>query len=242
MLKGHGKCIFCIRVHPIHHHLVLTSSGDLSIRLWNLETMTTTAIFAGLNGHQSGILSLDFHSSGKYFVSAGLDNAIKVWEFTDEIIKHQGTKPIVVHFPLMSSIFIYRNYVDCVQFMGDFIVSKSVRLKSEGNGLDLESGERLGILSLNFKDNKIEIHKILKAPLTKLWFLRFNVHNNLIAYPYQDGTIHIFQYEKEKAIEVLKEKRVHDELVIRETAWSIDGKYLIGGDDHSKLYLWKKEE
>lgn len=37
-LKGHGKDIHDIAVHPTRPQLVLTGSKDESIRLWNIET------------------------------------------------------------------------------------------------------------------------------------------------------------------------------------------------------------
>mgnify|MGYP001765797019 CR=1 FL=1 len=57
--------------------------------------MAETALIKTLNGHSDGVLSLAFSPCGKFLVSAGEDNAIKLWSVPDGIeIKaipaHQG--------------------------------------------------------------------------------------------------------------------------------------------------------
>ncbi len=122
--------------------LLLSASQDFSIRLWNPLTNCQICIFAGsLRGHNSDVLSIDWHFSGKYFVSSGCDHCVKIWQINDEIqaninksqfikshddkIAHKF-KTKITGIPIFSCDSIHDNYVDCVKFNGNFVISKSV--------------------------------------------------------------------------------------------------------------------
>ncbi|KAG2437711.1 hypothetical protein HYH02_011089 [Chlamydomonas schloesseri] len=150
---GHGKSINDIAVHPARPHLFLTASEDESVRLWNLRSRTCVAIFAGEGGHRNKVLSLDFHPwDGHRFLSSGMDNAIKIWSLgpIERLIDESdgavdgcvgagvGATPAaasgprrafptrVVQQPLFSTLRVHNDYVDCVRWMGDLVLSKSV--------------------------------------------------------------------------------------------------------------------
>ncbi|KAG2484331.1 hypothetical protein HYH03_016873 [Edaphochlamys debaryana] len=144
---GHGKSINDIAVHPDRPHLFLTASEDESVRLWNLRSRTCVAIFAGEGGHRNKVLSLDFHPwDGHRFLSSGMDNAVKVWSLAplERLLEESeraadgcvggpgGGGPRrafptrVVQQPLFSTLRVHNDYVDCVRWLGDLVLSKSV--------------------------------------------------------------------------------------------------------------------
>jgi WD40 repeat protein len=139
-LIGHGESINDVKTHPRDPALVLTASKDESLRLWNLRTKSTVAVFAGLRGHRGEVLYADFHLTGNRFASCGIDNSIRIWEidtddkviasikethdaadrgiqdvcvYEDENGQRRKARVPVVQFPIFSSHRICRHYVDC---------------------------------------------------------------------------------------------------------------------------------
>lgn len=86
-LTGHGNDVNELKPCPSNEWLLLSASKDESIRLWNLRRAVCVAIFSGHHGHKSGVLSIDWHSSGTHFVSGGMDNTIKLWSLKSDAIK-----------------------------------------------------------------------------------------------------------------------------------------------------------
>jgi WD40 repeat protein len=148
-LIGHGESINDVKTHPRDPALLLTASKDESLRLWNLRTKSTVAVFAGLRGHRGEVLYADFHHTGKRFASCGIDNSIRIWEidsdekvlasikethdaadrgikdvcvYEDENGQRRKARVPVVQFPTFSSHRICRHYVDCtmVRTGGDY--------------------------------------------------------------------------------------------------------------------------
>ena len=72
----HHRCITCISVHP-EADLLLSGSDDCSVIVSKLSTLQT--IFT-LSIHKASVSSVDWSSSGKFFVSSGSDNRIMYWQ------------------------------------------------------------------------------------------------------------------------------------------------------------------
>ncbi len=136
-LPGHGYGINELITHPVHHHLVLSGSKDESIRLWNTRSQTLVMIFGGLNGHKFDVLSMDIHPIDERIASCGIDNTVKLWDlryheahvrkssdFADPTKKFPTR---CVDVPSFSTNKVHHNYVDCVKWYGDLLLSKSIQ-------------------------------------------------------------------------------------------------------------------
>ena len=149
-LSGHGNEIYDLKFSPTNEWLLLSASKDESVRLWNLKTATCVAMFAGHEGHRDSVLTVSWHSSGNRFASGSMDNTIKLWNLGPGTKAYEALQashslepikwdtPITApptslkfkaayeQMPYYSSNKIHHNYVDCVQFVGDLVISKSV--------------------------------------------------------------------------------------------------------------------
>mmetsp|Transcript_36146 Transcript_36146/g.76165 ORF Transcript_36146/g.76165 Transcript_36146/m.76165 type:complete len:86 (+) Transcript_36146:593-850(+) len=64
--------------------MVLSSSNDESIRLWNVYKGVNVAVFCGHNGHRGQVLSVSWHCGGRKFASCGMDNMVKLWRVLED--------------------------------------------------------------------------------------------------------------------------------------------------------------
>lgn len=66
---------------PIDPLIIASASDDASVRIWSLHSahkkMPCLAILAG-EGHHGGLLSVDFHDTGRYIISGSHDHHINL--------------------------------------------------------------------------------------------------------------------------------------------------------------------
>ncbi|KAG7113345.1 Polycomb protein eed-B like [Verticillium longisporum] len=127
VLVGHGGDINDMVTSPINPLVIATASDDTTIRIWSLDPdhkdMPCRCILGG-EGHQWSLLTLAFHDSGRYMLSAGHDQIVNLWTLPD---LPTGTiqQPLEVHYPHFSTNEVHSGVVDCVAFFGDWILSRA---------------------------------------------------------------------------------------------------------------------
>ncbi|XP_065663899.1 lissencephaly-1 homolog isoform X2 [Hydra vulgaris] len=108
-LSGHRSPVTKVLFHPVYS-LMLTSSDDATIKVWDYETGDYERT---LKGHTDAVQDLSFDHPGKYLASCSADMTIKIWDFqTYECIK---------------TLHGHDHNISSVSFMpsGDYIVSGS---------------------------------------------------------------------------------------------------------------------
>ena len=77
-LNGHGgyvsSCSF------LHNDKILTSSGDMTCKLWDISSGKAITTF---EGHEGGVMSASLSVDGRSFISGSCDKSIKFWDIRD---------------------------------------------------------------------------------------------------------------------------------------------------------------
>ena len=74
-LYGHSDSVYSVSISPDKENII-SGSFDETIRLWNLHTKTTIAVF---KGHCSPVLCVKFAPISHYFASGGSDRTARLW-------------------------------------------------------------------------------------------------------------------------------------------------------------------
>ncbi|EDU44240.1 hypothetical protein PTRG_11190 [Pyrenophora tritici-repentis Pt-1C-BFP] len=110
-LIGHGDSVNDLAVSPTDPTILASVSIDFSLRIWSLhpshERQPLGAICYG-QGHKEQVLTL--------------------WAVPDHLKDHVGTdQPLKVHYPHFSTTEIHTDFIDCVQWYNDLILSHACR-------------------------------------------------------------------------------------------------------------------
>lgn len=89
-LSGHGNDITDLKFSPTNEWLLLSSSKDESVRLWNLQRGVNVAVFSGDYGHRGQVLSVSWHMSGSKIATCAMDNTVKLWRIFSDSNKQEG--------------------------------------------------------------------------------------------------------------------------------------------------------
>lgn len=259
-LIGHTDEIYDIKRCPTNEWILISASNDETIRLWNLKHPSQIAIFAGHQGHREAVLSVDWHPLGEYFVSSGMDGTIKLWSVQNEkikkAIKASFEPPLgngrgntyfdtVYHqLPFWTTSKLHTDYVDCVAFVGDLILSKSTTnvISLWKPMLPQEKHSRI-ISSTSLSNiNDAFIHlKDYAVPECGQWFIRFGLDKDckLLAVGNAIGDLRVWEIGGAK--KPLFQVNPICNSVVRMVTFSPDAKVMVAVCDDSSVWKYNIE-
>ncbi|CAL1547484.1 unnamed protein product [Lymnaea stagnalis] len=252
---GHGNAVNELKFKPKDNNLLLSVSKDHDLRVWNVKTGVCAVIFGGVDGHRDEVLSADFNLSGTKIVSCGMDHSLKIWNLEKpdirkalqeshnyNISKHDEPFPTeYCHFPDFSTRDIHRNYVDCVRWLGNLVLSKSCencivcwRPGSHHDSLKVKSDDKESVWVLHrFEYKECEI-----------WYMRFSLDYNqqIMALGNQVGHIFVWDLEVDDPTQTKFTKLSHHKCnsAIRQTAFSKDGNVMLAVSDDGNIWRWDR--
>jgi len=255
---GHGQAVNELRVHPVNPNLLLSVSKDHDLRLWNIQTEFCIVIFGGADGHRDEVLSADFSLSGESVVSCGMDHSIRIWKLNHDNIKNAikesyhynptskkspGRTPLTVrqHYPDYCNRDIHKNYVDCVRYFGELIISKSCENKIEiwkPGKLDQPEGYKI---TSSGDSEATKIHTF-SYKWCDIWYMRFSLdpRKRILALGNTFGKIYAWDVDVDDPSQAKQSEFTHPKCTsaIRQTALSKDGRILLAVCDDGTLWRW----
>ena len=251
-LQGHGDAINELRLHPGDPRVVLSASKDQSVRMWSLETGVCIAIFAGENGHRDEALSIDFHLSGDRITSSSMDRTIKTWDIShlrDQIAashkprpegpESRRVSPKSEQFPLISTSRVHGNYVDCVRYFGDLLLSKSVE-----DVIELWTAKEPKRPKLTRMPNTpVRALHSFKMNDCDIWYIRFalDVSQKQLAVGNKSGTIYLWSLENPTRAPTRLEPPSFA-AAVRHVAFDYSGKHVLAVCDNASILVWQRSD
>ncbi|XP_005112534.2 polycomb protein EED [Aplysia californica] len=254
---GHGNAVNELKFKPKDNNILLSVSKDHDLRLWNVKTGVCAVILGGVEGHRDEALSADFNLSGTKIVSCGMDHSLKIWNLEKEEIKKALAESHVnnaaktdcpfptesCNFPDFSTRDIHRNYVDCVRWLGNLVLSKSCENcivcwrpggHHESTKLKAEEKEKESVWVLHrFEYRECEI-----------WYMRFSLDYNqqIMALGNQVGHIFVWDLDVDDPTQTKFAKLAHHKstAAVRQTALSKDGNILLAVSDDGSIWRWDR--
>ncbi|KAM4535896.1 coronin-7-like isoform 1-T1 [Fundulus diaphanus] len=77
ILQGHTEKIYSIKFHPLASGIMVSSSYDLTVRLWNLESGEQVKV---LTGHQDQVFGMAWSPDGKLLATVCKDGKVRIYD------------------------------------------------------------------------------------------------------------------------------------------------------------------
>lgn len=219
-----------------------------------MQSFACVAIFAGQNGHTQGIFSVSWHPEGQKFATAGYDQSVRLWNINNSTISEalQASygitpaecrvhfRPVVHQFPYFGTSKIHNSYVDCVQWLGDLILSKSTYNQIVMWQPDLANTRHVTAAAYQLPE-KVIVLRTFEIDNCNVWFVRFGIDpmGQYMAVGNLSGEVNVWKFDDDDAPkECFQHLKTSKEVTIRMLAFSPDGETLVACSDNASISRW----
>ncbi|CAF1120665.1 unnamed protein product [Adineta steineri] len=227
--------------------LMASACSNHTVALWDAEAALCLATYGGPDQHSQGILAVDINYDGTFIVSGGLDNIICVWSTQDneilenKVIARRGplfrefrlTKPHRIYFPIFHSTTMHEHYVDSVKwFSDDIIISKS----ADHIYCIWKFNENEKEPNILFRWNRAENDDIIFDVR-----LGLSIARKMLVIGRVDGSILVWNITT-LPVQPIKLTHRESQVMIRNLAFTHNGRGLVGCNEKGQIFIWKQAD
>ncbi|KAJ3082307.1 hypothetical protein HDU99_003071, partial [Rhizoclosmatium hyalinum] len=259
MLVGHSGDVNSAAYSP-DSKSVVSGSGDMTVKLWSVETGECVKTF---EGHSGSVRSVAFSPDSKTVVSGSHDNTVKLWsvetgELRKTLVGHFSWVTAVAYSPDGKTVVSGSNdntvklwdveTGKCLKtFEGHFSVVLSVAFSPDGKIIASGSGHRnlLWNTQVKISDKTVklwsvetgELHKTLEGHSGAVNSVAFSPDSKTVVSGSEDKTVKLWSVETGKLSKTLEGHFS----VVNSVAFSPDSKTVVSGSYDMTVKLWSVE-
>jgi len=249
--KSHTKAITSLRFFPNSGHLLLSSSADSKIKIW--DCYHSRSLLRTYSGHTKSVTDTDFSPDGLSFLSASFDKQMKLWDTETGKCNGRfttGKTPHVIRF----------NPSSPHEFVAGMSDKKIMQFDTRSGELTQEYDHHLGpVNTITFVDEDRRFVTTSDDKSVRAWEYNIPVPIKFIAEPYmfslvraaahpsgkyvafQSGDNQIVVYAATERFRQNRKKsyRGHNNAGYAiDVAVSPDGQFVMSGDSGGYVCVW----
>lgn len=249
---GHTKAVTATRYFPITAHLVLSSSLDNKVKLWQIYKDRRCVMT--YSGHTKGVRDICFNPRGDRFTSSSFDNYIKLWD--------TETGACVQRFTTGKMAYCVKFKPDTPDLFLAGMIDKKVVCWDCRSGENVQEYDRhLGAINtITFIDDNrkfvttsddktirvwewdipVDVKYIADPSLHSIPAVTSALNNRRLLCQSMDNKIHIFNCNNDRY--KLDNKKTFGGHMVAGYAcqpdFSCDMSYVVSGDANGKIFFW----